>query len=49
LFFNARDETLTEYCKFSGLMWELGNNFVRTTLGSRKTSGAGAITAKALD
>jgi acetylornithine/succinyldiaminopimelate/putrescine aminotransferase len=35
-FVNALDDVLTECRKFPGPMWELGNNFVRHALGSRR-------------
>jgi hypothetical protein len=35
---NALDDVLTDCRKFPGPMWELGNNFVKAALGSRKTS-----------
>jgi ornithine--oxo-acid transaminase len=37
MFVNALDDVLTECRKFPGPMWELGNNFVRAALGSRRT------------
>jgi acetylornithine/succinyldiaminopimelate/putrescine aminotransferase len=37
MFVNALDDVLTECRKFPGPMWELGNNFVRAALGSRKS------------
>jgi ornithine--oxo-acid transaminase len=40
MFVNALDEVLTECRKFPGPMWELGNNFVRAAIGSRRTTGA---------
>jgi len=36
MFVNALDDVLTECRKFPGPMWELGNNFVRAALGSRR-------------
>src|SRR5213596_2014482 len=36
MFVNALDEVLTECRKFPGPMWELGNNFVKAALGSRR-------------
>src|SRR5499433_475322 len=38
MFVNALDGVLTECRKFPGPMWELGNNFVRAALGSRKSA-----------
>jgi 4-aminobutyrate aminotransferase-like enzyme len=40
MFVTALDDVLTECRKFPGPMWELGNNFVRAALGSRRTSEA---------
>jgi acetylornithine/succinyldiaminopimelate/putrescine aminotransferase len=40
MFVNALDDVLTECRKFPGPMWELGNNFVRAAIGSRRTSKA---------
>src|SRR4051812_3448882 len=40
MFVNALDDVLTECRKFPGPMWELGNNFVRAAIGSRRTSEA---------
>ncbi|MFL6515483.1 MAG: aspartate aminotransferase family protein [Chthoniobacterales bacterium] len=37
-FVNALDDVLTECRKFPGPMWELGNNFVRQALGSRRST-----------
>jgi 4-aminobutyrate aminotransferase-like enzyme len=36
-FVNALDDVLTECRKFPGPMWEIGNNFVKAALGSRRT------------
>ena len=36
MFVNALDDVLTECRKFPGPMWELGNNFVRHALGSKR-------------
>jgi ornithine--oxo-acid transaminase len=36
MFANALDGVLTECRKFPGPMWELGNNFVRAALGSKR-------------
>ncbi len=40
MFVNALDDVLTECRKFPGPMWELGNNFVRAALGSKRTAEA---------
>jgi 4-aminobutyrate aminotransferase-like enzyme len=40
MFVNALDDVLTDCRKFPGPMWELGNNFVKAALGSRKTTTA---------
>jgi ornithine--oxo-acid transaminase len=37
LFATALDDVLTECRKFPGPMWELGNNFVRAALGSKRS------------
>ena len=37
MFVHALDDVLTECRKFPGPMWELGNNFVKAALGSRRT------------
>src|SRR6266542_1045482 len=36
MFVNALDGVLTECRKFPGPMWELGNNFVKAALGSKR-------------
>ncbi len=36
MFVNALDDVLTECRKFPGPMWELGNNFVKAELGSKR-------------
>jgi len=38
MFVNALDDVLTECRKFPGPMWELGNNFVKAALGSRRSA-----------
>jgi ornithine--oxo-acid transaminase len=43
MFINALDDVLTECRKFPGPMWELGNNFVRAALGSRKSPQPRAV------
>jgi acetylornithine/succinyldiaminopimelate/putrescine aminotransferase len=40
MFVTALDDVLTECRKFPGPMWELGNNFVRAAIGSRRTAEA---------
>ena len=40
MFVNALDDVLTECRKFPGPMWELGNNFVKAALGSKRTAEA---------
>jgi ornithine--oxo-acid transaminase len=40
MFVTALDDVLTECRKFPGPMWELGNNFVRHALGSRRSAAA---------
>jgi 4-aminobutyrate aminotransferase-like enzyme len=37
MFVKALDDVLTECRKFPGPMWELGNNFVKAALGSRRS------------
>ena len=38
MFVNALDDVLSDCRKFPGPMWELGNNFVRHALGSRRSA-----------
>jgi acetylornithine/succinyldiaminopimelate/putrescine aminotransferase len=38
MFVNALDDVLTECRKFPGPMWEIGQNFVRHALGSKRSS-----------
>ena len=45
MFVNALDDVLSECRKFPGPMWELGNNFVRAAIGSRKTAEPRAVSA----
>jgi len=45
MFVNALDDALTECRKFPGPMWELGNNFVRAALGSRRVVEARPVSA----
>jgi acetylornithine/succinyldiaminopimelate/putrescine aminotransferase len=45
MFVNALDDVLTECRKFPGPMWELGNNFVRAALGSRKSTEPKPVSA----
>jgi hypothetical protein len=40
MFVNALDDVLTECRKFPGPIWELGNNFVRAALGSKRSTSA---------
>jgi len=40
MFVNALDDVLTECRKFPGPMWELGNNFVKAALGSKRAAEA---------
>ena len=44
LFVTALDNVLTECRKFPGPMWELGNNFVRAALSSRRFTEPRAVT-----
>jgi ornithine--oxo-acid transaminase len=37
MFVHALDDVLTECRKFPGPLWELGNNFVRHALGSKRS------------
>src|SRR5437660_2433783 len=47
MFVNALDDVLTECRKFPGPMWELGNNFVKAALGSRRAvQSQPAVSAK---
>ena len=41
LFVTALDDVLTECRKFPGPMWEIGQNFVRHALGSKRTPATG--------
>jgi ornithine--oxo-acid transaminase len=45
LFVTALDSVLTECRKFPGPMWELGNNFVRAAIGSRRQAQAPVVSA----
>jgi ornithine--oxo-acid transaminase len=45
LFVSALDSVLTECRKFPGPMWELGNNFVRAAIGSRRSAQAPVVSA----
>src|SRR5437764_995588 len=45
LFVTALDNVLTECLKFPGPMWELGNNFVRAAISSRRSSQAPVVSA----
>jgi len=42
---SALDSVLTECRKFPGPMWELGNNFVRAAIGSRRQAQAPVVSA----
>ena len=44
-FVNALDLVLTECRKFPGPMWEIGNNFVRHALRSKKATAQSAVSA----
>src|SRR5205814_9482540 len=43
-FIGALDNVLAECRKFPGPMWELGNNFVRAAIGSRRSGERRAVT-----
>jgi 4-aminobutyrate aminotransferase-like enzyme len=45
MFVNALDDVLTECRKFPGPMWELGNNFVKAALGSRRAESPRPVSA----
>src|SRR3989440_549510 len=45
MFVNALDDVLTACRKFPGPMWELGNNFVRAAISSRRSSQAPVVSA----
>jgi ornithine--oxo-acid transaminase len=45
MFVNALDDVLIECRRFPGPMWELGNNFVRAALGSRKSTEPRPVSA----
>jgi ornithine--oxo-acid transaminase len=45
MFVNALDDVLTECRRFPGPMWELGNNFVRAAIGSRKSAEPRPVSA----
>ena len=48
MFVNALDDVLTECRKFPGPMWELGNNFVKAALSSKRAvQSRTAVSAKA--
>ena len=44
-FVNALDAVLTECRKFPGPIWELGDNFVRAAISSRRSSQAPVVSA----
>ncbi|MGH8165092.1 MAG: hypothetical protein ACREP1_12245, partial [Rhodanobacteraceae bacterium] len=45
LFVNALDATLTDCRKFPGPMWEIGNNFVRHALRSKRAAESSTAVA----
>jgi len=45
LFVTALDNVLTDCRKFPGPMWELGNNFIRAAISSRRSSQAPVVSA----
>ena len=45
LFVTALDNVLTDCRRFPGPMWELGNNFVRAAISSRRSSQAPVVSA----
>jgi hypothetical protein len=45
MFVNALDDVLNECRKFPGPMWELGNNFVKAALSSKRTAEARPVSA----
>jgi acetylornithine/succinyldiaminopimelate/putrescine aminotransferase len=45
MFVNALDDVLNECRTFPGPMWELGNNFVRVAIGSRKSAEPHPVSA----
>jgi ornithine--oxo-acid transaminase len=45
IFVNALDDVLTECRKFPGPMWELGQNFVKAAIGSRKSAEPKPVSA----
>jgi ornithine--oxo-acid transaminase len=45
LFVTALDNVLTDCRKFPGPMWELGNNFVRAAISSRKSADPKPVSA----
>src|SRR5262249_53613426 len=45
MFVKALDDVLTQCRKFPGPMWELGNNFVRAVLGSRRSTEPKPVSA----
>jgi acetylornithine/succinyldiaminopimelate/putrescine aminotransferase len=45
MFVNALDDVLTECRKFPGPMWEIGNNFVRHALGSKRAAERPVVSA----
>jgi acetylornithine/succinyldiaminopimelate/putrescine aminotransferase len=45
MFVSALDDVLTECRKFPGPMWEIGNNFVRHALGSKRAAERPVVSA----
>src|SRR6266852_914212 len=45
MFVNALDDVLSECRRFPGPMWELGNNFVKAALGSRRSAEPRPVSA----
>src|SRR6201984_2612191 len=45
MFVNALDDVLSDCRKFPGPMWELGNNFVKAALGSRRSAAPRPVSA----
>jgi hypothetical protein len=45
MFVNALDDVLSDCGKFPGPMWELGNNFVKAALGSRRSAEPRPVSA----
>ncbi len=45
MFVSALDDVLTECRRFPGPMWELGNNFMKAAIGSRRSTEARPVSA----